>query len=142
MNPKEYLMQYKRLTRRIENAELDLQAIREERESISISLDGLPKATGTSDRVANLAVMLADAEAEIIAMRSEAWSMRMEIIRTIDKMENPAEVRLLHLRYVDGYTWEQIAVDMDYTYQWVCGSLHGNALKSLDKILNGGCENE
>ena len=124
------------MTKRIENAELDLQALREERESIGIQLDGMPRGSSLSDKTARLAAALADAEAEVMAMRSEAWSIRMDIIRTIDRMNNPEEVRLLHLRYVDGYTWERIAVEMNYTYQWVAGPLHGEALQSLDRIIN------
>lgn len=33
-------------------------------------------------------------------------------------------------RRILGETWKQIAVHMNYTYQWTC-SLHGKALKEL-----------
>lgn len=135
MNAKEYLLQYKRLTRRIQNAELDIEAVREERCSITITLDGMPRGSLISDKTARLAVMLADMESSLLDLRTEAWLKRMEIANTIDKLSDPSEVRLLHLRYLDGYTWEKIAVEMQYTYQWVAGPLHGQALKSIEKIL-------
>ena len=138
MNAKEYLLQYKMLVVRIENAERDIDEIREERNSISIFLDGMPRGSAISDKTAKLAVLLADMEAELLDLRTEAWLKKLEIIRTIDKLSNPAEVKLLHLRYLDNYTWEKIAVTMNYTYQWVAGTLHSNALQSLDKIINGG----
>jgi hypothetical protein len=31
-------------------------------------------------------------------------------------------------------TWEQIACEMDISYQWVC-KLHGRALQVIDKML-------
>ena len=136
MNAKEYLLQYRRIVVRIRNAEQDLEALRAERESITVNMDGMPKGSDLSNKTAQLAAKLVDTEIEILGMRSAAWSVRMDIIRTIDKLSDPAEVRLLHLRYLDGYTWERIAVDMGYTYQWVAGSLHGQALQSLEKILN------
>ena len=138
MNAKDYLLQYKMLVVRIENAERDIDEIREERNSISIVLDGMPRGSAISDKTAKLAVLLADMEAELLDLRTEAWLKKLEIIRTIDKLSNPAEVKLLHLRYLDNYTWKKIAVTMNYTYQWVAGTLHSNALQSLDKIINGG----
>lgn len=138
MTAKEYLLQYKVLSVRIENAERDIDEIREERNSISIVLDGMPRGSAISDKTAKLAVLLADMESELLELRTEAWLKKLEIIRTIDKLTDPSEVRLLHLRYLDNYTWEKIAVTMNYTYQWVAGTLHSNALQSVDKIINGG----
>lgn len=135
MIAKDFLLQYRLAMMRIKNAEQDLAAIREERESIEVSLDGMPKGSNLSDKTAELAVKLADLEVQILKMRSRAWSIRMEIINTLDRLTDPAEVRLLHLRYIEGFTWEMIAVDMNYTYQWVAGPLHGQALQSLEKIL-------
>lgn len=138
MTAKEYLLQYQLLIVRIENAERDIDEIREERNSISIVLDGMPRGSAISDKTAKLAVLLADMESELLELRTEAWLKKLEIIRTIDKLTDPSEVRLLHLRYLDNYTWEKIAVTMNYTYQWVAGTLHSNALQSVDKIINGG----
>lgn len=136
MNAKEYLLQYKRIMIRIEIAEKQLESIREERNSITITLDGMPRNTVVSDKTAKLATLLADIECEIIEMRSKAWSKKMEIIRTLDNVTDPLHHRLLILRYVECKKWEEIAVIMGYTYQWVAGSLHSNALQEVQKILN------
>lgn len=136
MTAKEYLLQYKRMMTRIELAEKHLEELRTERESISINLDGMPRGTAVSDRTAKLAVLLADIEVEIIDMRTEAWRKKREVIITLGKMQDPTLHKLLTLRYVEGYTWERIAVEMNYSYQWVVGSLHGQALQELDKIIN------
>ena len=137
MTAKEYLRQYKLMTARIRDREHDLAELREERESISINLDGMPHGTSLSDKTARLAAQLADAEEEIIELRSEAWSIRMEIVRTLNRIQTPEYNTLLYLRYIEGKTWEQIAVEMHYTYQWVAGPLHGRSLQEVDKIING-----
>ena len=135
-------MQYKLMKTRIKNAEDSLAELRETRASISINLDGMPRGSSLSDRTAALAVQLADAETEILQLRSAAWSVCMEIVRKINKLEDPSEVRLLHLRYIECLTWERIAVEMGFTYQWVAGPLHGRALQSMEKVLQTGGRND
>ena len=134
MTAKEYLRQYKLMTARIRNREHDLAELREERESISINLDGMPHGTSLSAKTARLAAQLADAEEEIIELRSEAWSIRMEIVRTLNRIQTPEYNTLLYLRYIEGKTWEQIAVEMHYTFRHTT-RLHGDALREVDAIL-------
>ena len=68
-----------------------------------------------------------DLEEQAVRMR-ESMKQVQSAIQTI-----PDETLqlLLELRYINGYTWEQIAVEMDYSYQWVC-TLHGRALNQLN----------
>ena len=68
-----------------------------------------------------------DLEEQAVRMR-EAMKQVQSAIQTV-----PDETLrlLLELRYINGYTWEQIAVEMDYSYQWVC-TLHGRALNQLN----------
>lgn len=40
---------------------------------------------------------------------------------------------ILTMRYLLGYTWEEIANKLNYTYQWV-HNLHKRALKEWDEI--------
>lgn len=136
MTAKQYLLQYKLLTAKIENLEQDLAELREARSSISINLDGMPHGTDLSDKTARLAAQLADMEEDILDLRSEAWRTRLRIIHVLSKVETPEHNTLLHKRYLEDKTWEQIAVEMHYTYQWVAGPLHGQALQAVEKILD------
>lgn len=45
-------------------------------------------------------------------------------------------MRLLYKRYFKGDSWEQIAFDMNFTYQWVAGGLHRKALTQFQKALD------
>ena len=135
MTAKEYLLQYKRLTARIQNIEANLEELREERSSLGINLDGLPHGSGLSDRTARLAAQLVDTEYKLLDLRSEAWSKRLEIVNVIGRLQDPLHVRLLHLRYIEGKRWENIAVDLSISWRY-CFMVHGAALEELDKILS------
>lgn len=60
----------------------------------------------------------------------ELVGIKAEIIRAVERVENPTLRAVLVARYINFKTWEQIAVEMHYTYQWVC-TLHGRALNEL-----------
>lgn len=162
MNVKEYLWQVgiidarlKTIDANIKKIQYDLQAIGD----ISVSSkwpDGQPRGTKTTDPTGSKAVKLADAtnkkrdelirelrelEYRQIITRSHLWSVRMDVIDTIEKIYDPAEpitktyYKLLMLRYIDNKTWEQIAVELGYTFRHTT-RLHGIALKRMEKILN------
>ena len=135
MTAKEYLMQYRRLTIKLKRLEKDIEDVRAERSSISINLDGMPHGSGLGDKVATLAAKLIDMERELIWMRSDAWEKRMEIIRAVGMLENADQSLLLQLRYIDGKTWEEIAVEMHYSFRHVL-RLHGYALREFAKITD------
>lgn len=67
-----------------------------------------------------------DLEEQAVRMR-ESMKQVQSAIQTV-----PDETLqlLLELRYINGYTWEQIAVKMNYSYVHVC-RLHGAALNQI-----------
>lgn len=67
-----------------------------------------------------------DLEEQAVRMR-KAMKQVQSAIQTV-----PDETLrlLLELRYINGYTWEQIAVKMNYSYVHVC-RLHGAALNQI-----------
>lgn len=54
--------------------------------------------------------------------------VKAEILAAIEAVQDCILRALLIARYINFKTWEQIAVDLDFSYQWVC-RLHGKALK-------------
>ena len=55
---------------------------------------------------------------------------RREIGAAIDTVPDARLQELLRLRYIEGMTWERVAVQIDYSYMQVC-RLHGKALSQL-----------
>lgn len=140
MTAKEYLSQIRVLTKKAEAIEQELTAISEEAGNLKSHWpDGQPHAPGLSDPVAAEAVKLAEKthklEAEYKQRLFEIQRKRMEIITLLDNLEDADCHELLCQRYVRCARWEQIAVDMGYSYQWVAGPLHGRALGLVEKLL-------
>lgn len=62
---------------------------------------------------------------ELIDKRNQAKAL-------IDKVEDGSGRCVLYRYYILIQSWEQIAVEMNYTIRWVY-KLHGNALQDLEK---------
>lgn len=141
MDAKEYLLQIKRIETRIKNIDEEIERLHSEIITIrSAWPDGQPHGSGKSDPVGDLAVKLVveleEIETKQLILRGNLWRTRNEIITTLGKLEHAEHNRLLYLRYVKGEQWERIALDMHYSYQWVCGVLHDNALQALQETLD------
>lgn len=114
---------------RISDAMLEVRAYATK---ITPLLSDMPKGGNGSGNKIERAIerldsLAGDLEEQAVRMR-EAMKQVQSAIQTV-----PDETLqlLLELRYINGYTWEQIAVEMDYSYQWVC-TLHGRALNQLN----------
>lgn len=81
-----------------------------------------------------LLVRIVDLQYELNADIDRYVDLRKESMALIDQLEDQRHVALLYARYLEGKTWEQIAVDMCYSYRWV-HRLHGRALQALNRIL-------
>lgn len=53
---------------------------------------------------------------------------------TIDKIDDPDQLNVLHKRYVLFKSFEQIAIEMGFTHRHIT-RIHGEALQSVKKIL-------
>ena len=135
MNAKDYLLEYKRIDARVRILQAEVEKLRTDAEGMSINLDGMPRSSGKSDKIARLAIQLASYETQLADELSHLWSKRMEIVAKLSELNDPKHFTILHSRYIEGKTWEHIAVDMDITWRH-CYRLHGSALAEFEKILN------
>lgn len=133
MTAKEYLRQYRTLDAEI-NAKLEERAqIRALAERVTPSEQGGGSGT-VSDRVGRGAARLADLEREIDAEVDRLTELRDEIVAMIREVPDYNQRMVLRMRYINGWTWEKIAVSLDFSYQWVC-VLHGRGLENFSKIF-------
>ena len=132
---KEFLLQYQNMKRRIQSIEYVIEELETQVASISINMDGMPHGTDTSDKTGRLAAAIVDKQEDLADLREEAFDVMNVVNGVISRVPNEEQKLLLTMRYINGYTWERIAVEMDYTYQWVAGPLHGTALQEVEKIL-------
>ena len=148
MYAKEYLLQIRSLDARLKIIDNTIKKLRAEIESLDISVksswpDGQPHGTILTDPTGSKATQLADKvdirreelrkrlldyEYEQIRVRSALWSKQIEIIDTLSKVTDPTLYKILSYRYVDGQSFEWIAVEINYTWRHKI-NLHGRALE-------------
>ena len=127
---KEYLKGYIYSIRKERRLKEQIEELRSQQMFPSVNHDGMPQGNAHSDLsgyVARLDALISQLEHE------QAMAVRQykEIHDRIYQMQDGAEKEVLIRRYLMGRTWEQIAVEMDYSYRWVL-RLHGRALKNFE----------
>lgn len=74
-------------------------------------------------------------EMEIDRHIDELVAVKTEILHGIAQLSDGRYREILRLRYLSGKTFEQIAVEMNYSWRHVC-TLHGRALLKMEEIVN------
>ena len=96
--------------------------------------DAVSGGNGSQDRLSDAVAKIVDLEAEIDREVDAFLDARQTVSKTLDKIDDTNQFNILHQRYVQGKTLEQVADNMGYTYRWIC-SMHGRALQTVEKIL-------
>lgn len=85
-------------------------------------------------------VELSKAVAEMVDTQNRAKAevdrlnaLEKEIVQTVREVPEPYST-LLYERYINGKTWEQIAVDMHYSYRGIT-KMHGRALNAVKECI-------
>ena len=134
MEAKEYLDSYRLIQTRINVLMSNIERLRAEAESVSISLDGLPRGTATSDKMSRIVAEMADLESTLMDEMSGLFIRRMKIITQLGMLKSHKHQLLLQKRYIECKSWEHIAVEMDITWRH-CYRLHGSALAEFEQVL-------
>jgi len=132
---KEYLSSYKNLCKKLRSLEDQLLSLREVEQSPKIQkLSDMPsggKQTDLSDIMVQIEVIFT----KIVQKRTECIKKKLEIESCIADMKDGIESSLLHKRYIEFKTWEQICVEIDYSWRQT-HYLHGKALTNFIIALN------
>ncbi len=91
--------------------------------------DGMPHASGISD-LSDYAARVDELERKLLQKRYRRIRAFKKVQAAIERLESEQEKDLLTYRYLKGYSWEKIAVEMGYTYRHVT-RLHGEALTNF-----------
>lgn len=136
MTPKEYLQQYRDAVRRATAAQDHLAELRAMAERITPKYDGEPSGSHSSgDKLGAAVAKIIDAEERLDEQITMLIATEREVERTINSVKDSIMRKLLYERYINGKTWEQIAVMLNYTYRRIT-QLHGNALLVVEQIMN------
>ena len=120
MTIKEYLGQAYRLDQRINSKLEQVASLNDLANKVTTTLTGMPKnpnrATST---MADAVAKIIDLQAEINRDIDSLVDLKREIVSVIKTVDNTEYQTLLEKRYLCFATWEQIAVDMDYSIQHI-----------------------
>lgn len=127
---KEYLNSYKKLCRKLQSLEEQLQSLQEVEQAAKIQrLTDMPKGCLQTD-LSDYMVRVDEIELEIRSKRKECIYKKLEIERCILDMEDGVECDVLHKRYIEFKPWEQICVEINYSWMQT-HRIHSRALNSI-----------
>lgn len=137
MNAKAYLQRVYRLNELINSDLAELEELRALATSITPGDVSKDKVQGNAqnDKIGNIVAKIVDLNTEINNEIDEYVDFKKEVRTKIMLVPDNTEKLILKYRYLEFLTWEQIAVNLNYTFQWV-HVLHKRALKNFEKILN------
>lgn len=130
----DYLKQPQRLEVMINNKLIERQQLKDIAFSITANSDGeRVQSSGSQQKMANAVDRWVDMEAEINDLIDRLVDTKKEIITTIEKLST-AEYDVLHKRYIQGMSFDEIGAAKGKSTSWAT-TIHGRALKSLQAIL-------
>ncbi len=127
---KEYLSQYCVLAKEVERLSEEINRWQSFAEKITLTYSAQPKGTNTADKIQTAVEKIDCLMRQMANVMVEQAELRSEIYKAVISVNDRTLRLLLSYRYIDGLTWEQIAVKMNYSYVHVC-RLHGEALSIM-----------
>ena len=135
MRAKDYMLGIQAKSRAIERKLDTIRLLAERAEHITATLGGAKVASSsTGGTIESCVTQMVVLEGEIKEQARDYSEAIEECSKMLDLIE-PNYSEILYKRYFEGETWERIACDMGYTYQWVC-VLHGRALQRIQPMVD------
>lgn len=134
---KEFLEQVKLCDTHINNKLEELSSLKDMVTHITSSLGGEVVSGGSNqDKLGDAIAKIIDLENEINNAVDAYIDKKKQVGAVLDNLTDPDQIKVLHKRYFEDMTWEEIACAMHMTYRNVC-YIHGRALQAVSEILKG-----
>ena len=131
MTAKEYLGQAYRLDQRINSKLEHVMSLRTLATKATSTLsDTPPSGTRNVHRMEDIIVKIIEMENEINRDIDNLVDLKREMVSVIKAVTDPELQTLLELRYLCFKSWEQIAVEMEYSIQHIF-RLHDKSIKEI-----------
>lgn len=130
-----FLEQVEKLDARIKNKLIERQQWRDIALGITGNSDGEKvQSSGAKSKMADAVIKCVDMEAEIDSLIDELIATKKNVIQVIEQLDSPIEYNVLHLRYIQYKSLQEIADHYGRDYGWAT-TTHGRALKSVHNVL-------
>lgn len=134
MSAKEFLMKIRKMDLLIDEKLADVQGLRDRLTNITASYDSERVQTSMQgDKFADTIAKIIELEEKINSDIDKLVEYKDLARELIEKLDDDVLKTILYKRYFRGCTFEQIAVEINYSWRWTC-KLHGKALQKLNKF--------
>ena len=136
MKAKTFVNQIKKMDKLIENKLYEIEHWKSVAMGITSHSGGeRVQSSGSKEKMADAVGKYVDMENELNEDIDRMVFKKREVIETIEKL-NYTEYDLLHKIYVQNMTFDDVSDVYGKSYSWVT-TMHGRALKNLQKVLDG-----
>ena len=137
MKAKEYLKKIRDLDVKIDEGTEELARLKAMATKVTSVLSGeVVTRTREPDTMTKTVDKIIELRKELDRDIDSFVDLKREAKRLLAMVEDTSFFKVLNSRYVLYKTWEQIACELGFSYQYVCGELHGKALQEFQKILD------
>lgn len=135
MSAKELLSKVKEMDLLIDEKLQDVQGLRDRLTNVTASYEGERVQTSMQgDKFAETVAKIVDLEEKINSDVDALIKHKEHARELIEKIDNDVLKAILYKRYFRGYTFEEIAVEIGYSWRHTC-RLHGIALQKLNRVI-------
>lgn len=135
MDARSYLNQVKKLDLQIKNKLIEKQQWKDIALGITANMDGeRVQSSGGKSKMADAVEKCVDMETEIDGLIDKLIDIKKEVIQTIERLDSPTEYDILHMKYIQFLTFEEIAEYYGREYTTIT-TAHGRALKNVQALL-------
>lgn len=126
----EWLKSYRALDGKIESMTEQLQVWNARATKITATISQEPKAAGSGDQLQRCIDQICELQTEIAQEMDKLRKRKQEIDTAIHGLNEKSYQDILWYRYIQGMTFEEIAIKMNYSWRQVCRK-HKNAVEKL-----------
>lgn len=131
MNAKDYLLQARYLDERITSKTQQIASLNDLATRCTSTFSDMPRNPNRGDsKIEDCVIKIIELEESIKNDIEKLVDLKSEIMAVIKAVPNVEYQTLLEKHYLCFITWEQIAVDMNYSMQHI-HRMHSNALKEI-----------
>ena len=132
MTAKQYLYRVRRIDKEIEAL---LRLVQRTRESLETTTQNYEADGAQSSKNPHKLDRLAELESMVDEKIDEQIALKAETLETIMKLEDRRQRLVLMEYYIEMKTFEQVAVDINYSWRQVI-NIHGYALAEVQKLID------
>lgn len=138
LTAKEFLLQYRTADRKIRMLLADIERAEGQASGSGQQIDGQPRGSGRSDKVAKAAAAAADLKIKLEAKLLEQEVIKRRVFDVLSEVQTSEYVDVLRMRYIEEPpkdAWIYIADELDKSVRHV-QRIHGSALAEVQSILD------